>query len=590
MPLLAALAACSGDASRSADGPKPPTPLPLTPANGAYTGSPHARGLDPARPLFTWAPVRVDASVTYELEVDDDCTPAGLQRCAFRSPSVRASVVDGSAWRPARPLPISDRAPVGRRYYWRVRACVDGACSAWSRVRYVEVGRTGGDLNGDGYSDVAVAAPLIDGPRRADADRGAVFVYYGGPRGVGDGGELRIDAPDGGAGDAFGVALAIAGDVDADGYADLLAGAAGADEQRGAAYLFLGGPAGVGSEPDVRFTHDDGDSQDWFGSSVAGVGDVDGDGFPDIVIGASGVDRGGVDWGITFLYPGGPIGPRPWRVQEIVALEPRDFDHFGFAIARAGDVNSDGYDDIAIGSPGIDVAGDLRGVDRGAAYVFPGGPHGPSAIPLARLEAPVPLDHDRFGFAVSGAGDIDGDGYDDIAVGAPGADSALADGGAVYLFTGGPTGISGLPASVLEDPRARVFDRFGISLSAAGDVDADGYGDLVVGASGVDRGRGLVFHGGPEGASPIPRAVLHDPLGPGYNHFADAVAGAGDVDGDGYDDVLIGASGSDNGGTFRGSVVLYAGTAAGIDARYPVRMDNPDTGIHDHFGHDVAGR
>jgi len=587
--VVVAITACgNARSSHSATGvERPSTPRPIEPHNAAYTGSARAGALDAARPNFAWTYVEFDQPVTYDVDIDDDCQPAALQLCEFSTPEVHLTGLTVAEFRPAIPLPISAEQPLGRRYYWRVRACAGAACSAWTRVRYVEVGRAQGDFDGDGYSDAVIGAPLID---LGGTDRGSAFVYYGGGDGIRDDFVTRLDDPEHGDGSSFGVALAVAGDVDADGYADLVVGAAGTREFRGVAYVFHGSAQGVGTLPRVDVRDPQGQLEDWFGVSVAGVGDVDGDGYADILIGASGADRGGEDWGLAFLHRGGADGIRRGRVMQISSPLPENHDRFGYALAPAGDVNGDGYDDIAIGSPGIDLAGMYHGIDRGAVYIFQGGPDGPSAIPGARLEAPVPLDYDRFGFSVSTAGDINRDGFDDIVVGAPGVDSPVDDGGVVYVFMGTFFGISRTPQDMLDDPRIEIFDRFGTSVASAGDVDGDGFDDVLVGTSGSHRGRGLVFHGSREGLSKSPAAVLSDRLGPGYNHFADTVAGAGDINGDGFDDVIIGASGADNGGTFRGSAVLYPGTSNGINATYPLRMDNPDQGAHDHFGHVVAGR
>jgi hypothetical protein len=586
--MAAGASGCSARDSAAASGDKPRTPIPLEPANASYTGSARTPALESARPAFIWTWVdHGDAEVTYELDVDDDCTPGNLQQCEFASPEIREVGLTRARYRPAIPLGISAELPFGRRYYWRVRACAGEACSAWSRVRYVEVGRIEGDFNGDGYSDIVITAPLID---LEGVDRGSAFVYYGGRDGVSADHVSRLDDPQNGDSSSFGVSAAIAGDVDADGYADLVIGAAGTREHRGIAYVFHGGPTGIESIPRIDVRDSKGQLGDWFGASVAGVSDVDGDGYADVLVGASGADRDGVDWGVTYLYRGTRDGITRKNVMRITSPLPRDYDHFGYSLAPAGDVNGDGYADLAIGSPGIDLAGMYNGVDRGAVYIFHGGPDGPSKIPGARLEAPVPLDFDRFGFAVGTAGDVNGDGFDDVIIGAPGVDSPQPDGGVAYVFAGTMFGVNPTPQTVLEDPRIEVFDRFGTSAASAGDVNRDGFDDVIIGTSGSERGRGLVFHGSREGIDPMPGAVLHDPLGEGYNHFADAVAGAGDINGDGFDDVIIGASGSDNGGVFRGSAVLYPGTPDGIDPNYPLRVDNPDTGEHDHFGHVVAGR
>jgi hypothetical protein len=293
---------------------------------------------------------------------------------------------------------------------------------------------------------------------------------------------------------------------------------------------------------------------------------------------------------MAYVFRGSPYGPGQLAPQPLQVMTGTDYDHFGFSVAGAGDVDGDGYADVAIGSPGIDVAGERAGTDRGAVYLFHGSADGILGVIDSRLEAPVPVDHDLFGYSIAGIGDIDRDGFDDLLVGAPGADQLLHDGGTVYLYRGSPTGLGDTAAAVLHDPRTAEFDRFGTSVAGAGDIDHDGFDDALVGTAGLRRGRALLYHGSREGLLTRPALTIRDPLGDGYNDFAECVAGAGDLNGDGHDDVAIGASGSDNGGVFRGSVVLYPGGRPTVDSRRPLRIDDPERGEHDHFGHVVGGR
>lgn len=145
--------------------PVPASPQLRWPHNGAETGSPHAPQPDEVhssslRPRFLWNPV--ESASRYEIEVDDDCVTADRESCAFDSAELRESV-ETTTFRPGAPLPVSMEAPVGRRYFWRVRACNEGGCSAWSSVRYFDVGRAASDFNGDGYADL-VLARLGGGP------------------------------------------------------------------------------------------------------------------------------------------------------------------------------------------------------------------------------------------------------------------------------------------------------------------------------------------------------------------------------------------------------------------------------------------
>ena len=569
----------SEDASET-HGRRPGVPQMIAPASGSYTGVSYGA----TRPTFVWAPVKDERAIAYEVQVDDSCKPGSIETCGFGSPAIDTRTREAS-FRPDAPLPVGERQPVGLRYYFRVRACAGHLCSPWTRIRYVDVGRARGDFDGDGFSDIAVGAPLVDSGGR---DRGAAFIYYGTPMGVGR--QTRLIDPLADDDAAFGVAVSVAGDVNADGYADLLIGAAGSSEARGRAYVFLGSAKGLQQVGLREIRLPGGEVDDWFGSAVSGAGDVDGDGYADVLVGASGKNRQGADWGVAYVFRGAPGGVRSDDSVQLTVSSSSNYDHFGFTVAGAGDLDGDGYADVAVGSPGIDQAGDRTGTDRGAVYVFRGSAVGVLETAAQRLEAPVPLDFDRFGYAVAAAGDIDADGYEDLLIGAPGRDDPDFDGGTAYFYRGSADGVHEVPDRVLQDPRADILDRMGTSVSGAGDLNGDGFDDIVVGTAGANRGRALVYYGSREGIPPRPGLFVEDPLGPGYNEFASSVAGAGDVNADGVDDLVIGASGADNGGDFRGSIVLYAGTRNGLATAKPLRRDDPAGGERDHFGHVVTGR
>jgi len=564
-------------------GTPPATPHIVAPLNAAYSGSVRMNDGASRRPLFAWDFVKSERPVSYALELTSSCIAGRLDMCSFDDAVVQVHDLSATQWRPSKPLPVNDKPPLGRRYYWRLRACAELSCSPWTSVRYLEVGRAPGDFNGDGYSDVVVGAPLVD---NGGQDQGSVFVYYGGPAGVGK--SVRLDDPDHENSANFGVSVSVVGDLDADGFADLIVGAAGSNDARGAAYLYFGSETGLHDFRKTKLADVDGTNDDWFGSAVSSAGDVNGDGFADVLVGASGANRDGADWGVAYLYTGGPMGAV--SDEPIVLHAPaQDYDQFGSAVTSAGDVNGDGYADIAIGCPGTDLVGRTRGKDRGAVYVFAGSARGPRRVPTIRLVAPVPIDYDRFGASISGGGDVNRDGYSDLIVGAPGADKADMDTGAAYVFLGSDHGLNAVPSNVLDDPDATIHDRFGTAVTIIGDIDGDDYADMAVGSAGEARGRALIFRGSPEGIGSSHPLTLNDPLGPGYNDFAESISAAGDVNGDGLRDIIIGASGSDNGGIFRGSVVLYPGAPEGLRRRMPLRIDDPAHGTHDHFGHVVAG-
>ena len=264
-----------------------PIPVPFSPENGTATGSPWASsGALTLRPLFRWrwTPDGGD-DPTFEVQVDDSCTTPGFAWCCFPSPEATDGGLTGATWRPDEELPVERSVPVGRRYYWRVRACRTEGCSAWSDVRYLDVGRAHGDWNGDGWSDAAIGAP---GWAR-------VFVYLGGvlPDAVAD--LTIVGEPD----DAFlGDAVTYAGDVNVDGFADLLVGA-DLGGGIGRTYLYLGS-AMPDVAADLRLVGEGEGAS--LGAGLAGGGDVNADGFSDFVVGQQGVPP---SW-----RPGARRGPR----------------------------------------------------------------------------------------------------------------------------------------------------------------------------------------------------------------------------------------------------------------------------------------
>lgn len=295
-----------------------------------------------------------------------------------------------------------------------------------------------------------------------------------------------------------------------------------------------------------------------FGQSVAGAGDVNGDGFGDVLIGGPLFSGGQFHEGAAWVYHGGPSGPSHpfanWSVQS-----NRVDATFGSAVASAGDVNGDGYADVIVGAQTYTNGQQWEG----RAVVYQGGPTGLSTTPAWAAESNQA--HAFFGRSVAGIGDANGDGYDDVLVGAPLFDDGEQDEGAVFLYLGSANGLSLTPAWVAGVNRAN--SEFGHSVAAAGDVNGDGYDDAIVGAFrydnlGTDGGRAFVFHGGPSGYS-FPAAWSEGVLSSLVN-FGRKVAGAGDVNDDGYDDVLVGAPGFTSGQSNEGKAFLYLGGPSGV--------------------------
>ena len=359
-----------------------------------------------------------------------------------------------------------------------------------------------GDVNGDGTPDLIVG---LNGSARvlSGSDRNILYNFNG---------DHQFDG--------FGQSVSGAGDVNGDGFDDLIVGAPSANSNNG----LDSGSARVlsGSDGSVLYNFDGESTDDYFGWSVSGAGDVNGDGTPDLIVGAPtafGPFRGrgsarvlsGSDGSVLYKFNGDTEG-----------------DVLGVAVSGAGDVNGDGFDDLIVGATGDDNNGDssgsarvLSGSDGSVLYNFNGDSEG-----------------DVLGIAVSGAGDVNGDGFDDLIVGAPTDDNNGDSSGSARVF-------SGSDGSVLYTFNGESeFDRFGIAVSGAGDVNGDGFDDLIVGASWANNdGLEGNFQGSARVLSGVDGQVLYNFTGNNGEYFGTSVSSAGDVNGDGFDDFIIGAPG-----------------------------------------------
>lgn len=406
-------------------------------------------------------------------------------------------------------------------------------------------------------------------------------------------------------GDQFGAALANLGDLNGDGTPELAVGSPYDDEigtDRGAVrILFLDSSTGQ-VQSTVKLA--DGlngfsgilNDNDHFGSAVAAMGDLDGDGIPDMAVGAPGDDDNGTDRGavwLLFLNADGSVHYQQ-KISDLsggLAAGLNDNDQFGGAVAGAGDLNGDGIPDLVVGSTGCDDGG----TDRGAVYILfmnrDGTVQSQQKISSTAGNFSGPLaDNDHFGSAVAGAGDLDADGIPDIIVGASGDDSGGTNRGAVWVLFMNRDGtvkaqqkisqLDGQLDQVLSDG-----EEFGSALANVGDLNGDGLDEIAVGASHNSDGgpaRGAVYilflknTGKVISSSRISQNAgdFPDSLTDG-EQFGAAVTGLGDLDGDGNQDIAVGASLDDDGGTDRGAlwVLFMSPVSVGYRADPNVSLD-----------------
>jgi hypothetical protein len=359
-----------------------------------------------------------------------------------------------------------------------------------------------GDVNGDGYADLIVGAPQYWTPNPpATAGNGAAYVYLGGPSGLASpptaASVLALSA--GAAKDRFGASVAAAGDVDGDGYGDVVVGAPGVNNGTGAAYIFLGGPNGFGANPTPAYTLlGSTTANSLFGGTVASAGDVDGDGYSDVLVAAYNETS---NTGAVYVFRGGPMGitasATPAFTTRLVGMAG-DIS-FGISATGFGDVNGDGYCDIAIAR--------RYSNDYGDVYVYLGGSSGINAMQTPYvLPNPsfVVLDmsgggggpyfgNDFFGEVVSAVGDVDGDGNSDLVVGAPGAPGIAAGAGpgrAYVYFAYEITGANPKPAMTLLRNTEANGDQFGFAVFPVGDMSNDGHADFAIGAPATSGNAG----------------------------------------------------------------------------------------------------
>jgi hypothetical protein len=397
-----------------------------------------------------------------------------------------------------------------------------------------------GDVNGDGYSDVIIGAPYNNA---GGTEAGRAYIYFGGTLmdNIAD-----VTMTGEAAGDYFGYSVSTAGDVNGDGYSDVIVGAYGNDaggSNAGRSYIYFGGTS-MDNTADVIMTGEA--TGDCFGGSVATAGDVNGDGYSDVIVGALWNDAGGTWAGRAYIYFGGT--PMNNNTDVTMTGEAAN-DWFGTSVSTAGDVNRDGYSDVIVGAYGNDAGG----YQAGRAYIYFGGT---SMDDIADVTMTGEAAYDFFSISVSTAGDVNGDKYSDVIVGAYLNDAGGTWAGRAYIYFGG-TSMDDIADVTMTGGAA--YDWFGSSVSTAGDVNKDGYSDVIVGSycnypGEIDAGRSYIYFGGTSTNNNTDVIIIGEAAG---DAFGGAVSTAGDVNGDGYSNVIVGASGNDAGGDDAGRAYIY---------------------------------
>ncbi len=465
-----------------------------------------------------------------------------------------------------------------------------------------------GDVNNDGYADILIGADSND---EGGSNAGKVYLILGRADVTQWNGSSPLDLNYANAsfigeeaGDNAGYALAGVGDVNNDGYADILIGASGNDEggsSAGKVYLILGradvNSWGDSSPLDLSYANasfigeEAGDGVGW---TLDRIGDVNNDGFADILIGADGNDEGGSNAGKAYLILG-RADVTQWNGSSPLDLsyanasfigEEAD-DGAGIGLAGVGDVNNDGFADILIGAAGNDEGGSYAG----KAYLILG------RVDVTQWNGSSPLDlnsanasfigeeaGDRAGdYGVDGAGDVNKDGFDDILIGAYDNDEGGSNAGQTYLIFGRadvthwngsfPLDLSYANASFIG---SEIGTRSGYSLAGAGDINKDGYDDILNGVFFFDNELGATYLnlGKPTGQwMKDVNLIASDAFFFGeeeYDSLGTSVASAGDVNNDEYDDFLTSADGNDEGSSNAGKTYLILGAA--ITGRLIIRI------------------
>jgi hypothetical protein len=480
------------------------------------------------RPTFHWALAGNDDGAAVDICRDRACTDVA---------TTFSSIGTSGA-------PTTDLAP--GVYFWRLRGTegpLTGATTSavWELtvpVRDTRVNTSWGttlDINGDGLADVAAGGTALNS--------GAAQVYLASAAGLSTTPAAVLKGVSG----VIGTPVASAGDVNGDGFGDLLVGGSGASGSSGEFWVYFGSAAGLTMSPSI-FNAPKGTLE--YGGLPASAGDVNGDGYGDVMVSAYEVSAQGD--AALYIYFGSPSGPSgsptvlPAGVLDVSST--------------ATDINGDGFSDVVLA-----INGGFGSGNTGAVHVYYGTATGLSAAPV--VLSYTGTQSTGFYLDVAAAGDVNGDGFGDVFVHLP-----VVGNGIVDLYLGSATGLSTPPIAL---PNPAAVGQYLEVPASAGDINGDGFDDAIFGAQGaggVPTGAAYVYLGGAPGLPTMPTFVLTPPAG-GVGDFGMVATGAGDINGDGFDDVLVGAEVYEGVGT----VYVYSGgpkALSGNPASFPLMFES----------------
>lgn len=526
------------------------------------------------RPLLPLAGTRLRSAMV-TLGVASVGDGDGVEFAFGRDPAFTSPTTVTAASTSAGEVTITASTPASGVWFWRARQRCGSARGPWSPPWSFWTSGAGAsvspigwipDLDGDGFADLVLGAPHLDA---ASTTTPSVRVYLGasGVTVFGASGSMNVAGTE----DSFGAFVAVVPDLNGDGRAELAVSACGRATALCAPRVYVYSLAAGASSFALVRAYSVSDPATRFGAEIAGVGDLDGDGYGDLLVAAPGTFPTPV--GALYVVRGGATLPSVLDAPRLApTTAPPAPTRFGWNVTGPGDVNGDGLADAVVTS-----------FQR--AWLYPGrrGSDGPFDAPV--LVGHTAVAEGTYGFNASAAGDFNGDGLADFALARPGAfDGATANVGDVGFYYGARPFLSGTPP----DPSllgTRPGGLFGEALAGGGNVYGTTHDDLLVGAPGANDGAGETYliAGGMTPLVALRVRAVSLPMGTGL--YGRAVSIAGDHDGDGVDDFIVSA-GSGAGASATSALLAWRGQSLATFAPWNsfVASGTPD------FGFSLAAR